>query len=240
MRPSVPLTLAAGLVFFNAAAAAQSTSDDPIRSSVESLNARSSLEAVRDAPVPGLKEVRADGQILYFTADGEYLVVGDIYRVEDRMNLTEFARGRIRADVLATSDRDTHIRYGDADADQVVYVFTDTSCSFCQRWHAEVAELNAAGVTVEYLAWPRGGARSQNLAQMEAAWCDEDRAGAYDALIAGRPTSSAECDSPVLDHYALGEKLGVQGTPAIYSADGRQLGGYLPARAILQALSQTP
>lgn len=221
-------------------AAAQSPADDPIRSSVESLNARSSLESVRDAPVPGLKEVRADGQILYFTEDGEYLVVGDIYRISDRMNVTEQARGRIRVDLLASSDRDTHIRYGDADAEHVVYVFTDTSCSYCQRWHSQVAELNAAGVTVEYLGWPRGGERSPVLADMEAAWCADDRASAYDALIAGSPTATQSCNSPVLEHFALGEKLGVQGTPAIYAADGRQLGGYLPANAILEALSLTP
>lgn len=211
---------------------------DPIRSSVESLNARSSLEAVRDSAVPGLKEVRADGQILYFSTDGEYLIVGDIYRVADRTNVTELARARIRADLLATSDPATHITYGDPEAKDVVYVFTDSSCGFCQRWHSHVEALVDAGVRVEYLAWPRGGSRSPVFGEMEAAWCAADRGKAYDDLIAGTPSATGSCDSPVLAHYALGEQVGVQGTPAIFASDGRQLGGYTSAQAILEALKQ--
>lgn len=228
--------LALGLT---ATAGHASPNPDPIRTSVESLNARSSLESVRASGVPGLKEVRADGQILYFSEDGEYLVVGDIYRVSDRSNITELARAGIRAEILATSDPKTHIAYGDPDAKDVVYVFTDSSCPYCQRWHEHVDTLNKAGVRVEYLAWPRGGQRSPALKEMEAVWCSKDRAKAYDDLIAGTPSATDTCSSPVLAHYALGEQVGVQGTPAVFTADGRQVGGYTSAQAILDALKIT-
>ncbi|MCD9046909.1 DsbC family protein [Luteimonas sp. MHLX1A] len=209
---------------------------EAILGSVTSLNAQSSLEAVRPSPVPGLMEVRADGQILYFTEDGQYLVAGDIYRVSDRSNVTETSRARVRAELLATSDASTHIRFGDAEAKHTVYVFTDTDCGYCQRFHSEVPALNAAGIAVEYIAWPRGGARSPAMPKMTSAWCATDRAESYAAVIEGKAISTKSCDSPIMAHVELGNRLGVQGTPAIYSQDGQQLGGYVPAARIINAL----
>lgn len=237
MKLSVPSTASAFVLMCAVAVSHASPKPDPIRSSVESLNARSSLESVRESPVPGLKEVRADGQVLYFTEDGEHMLVGDIYRVKDRANLTELSRSRVRAELLAESDPKTHITYGNPKAKDVVYVFTDSSCPYCQRWHDNVDELTKAGVRVEYLAWPRGGSRSPAMAEMEAVWCAKDRAKAYDDLIAGTPSASDRCSSPVMSHYALGEKVGVRGTPAVFTADGRQIGGYTSAATILEALA---
>lgn len=238
------------LLLFSAAAAvtpllasAQSSSSDAgeaIRASVASLNARSTVESVRTTPVPGLLEVRADGQILYFTEDGQHMFVGDLYRVADRTNVTELARATARAALLQESDPATHIVYGPKDSTKVVYVFTDSSCGYCQKWHEQVPALNEAGVRVEYLAWPRGGERSPVLDQMRSVWCAKDRNTAYDGIVAGKAAAQATCDDPVLAHYRLGEELGIQGTPAIYTADGRQLGGYVNARVILKALSDTP
>ncbi|MBX4378204.1 thioredoxin fold domain-containing protein [Mycobacterium tuberculosis] len=48
------------------------------------------------------------------------------------------------------------------------------------------------------------------------------------------------CTNPVAMQYALGQQLGVNGTPAIFAPDGTQLGGYLPPaqlRAALEKLS---
>ena len=36
-----------------------------------------------------------------------------------------------------------------------------------------------------------------------------------------------KCDNPVAEEFALGAQVGVDGTPAIYSADGHKVGGYL-------------
>jgi thiol:disulfide interchange protein DsbC len=36
--------------------------------------------------------------------------------------------------------------------------------------------------------------------------------------------------------YELGQSVGVNGTPAVYTKDGTQLGGYLPPEQLLQRL----
>ncbi|RYF30491.1 MAG: PAS domain S-box protein [Cytophagaceae bacterium] len=46
----------------------------------------------------------------------------------------------------------------------------------------EMAAINAKGIEVRYLAWPRG---EQFVPTMTAIWCSEDRAAAFDTAIKG-------------------------------------------------------
>src|SRR5690606_8655531 len=48
----------------------------------------------------------------------------------------------------------------------------------------------------------------------------------------GKRVSAASCEDPVAEQYSLGSRLGVQGTPAIFFANGRLLPGYKPAQQL--------
>ena len=43
-------------------------------------------------------------------------------------------------------------------------------------------------------------------------------------------------DNPVADQYALGQKMGVRGTPAIITADGRMVPGYQSADDLIETM----
>ena len=50
---------------------------------------------------------------------------------------------------------------------------------------------------------------------------------------------TAKCGAtPVAKQYALGEELGVRGTPAIFTATGDYIGGYLPPKELLKQLDE--
>ncbi len=106
----------------------------------------------------------------------------------------------------------------------MVYVFTDASCPYCHKLHEHLDEINAKGIEVRYIAWPRG---DQFMPTMEAIWCSADRKAAFAQAVQGQPVQAAQCKNPVRDQYQLGQKIGVNGTPAIYSVEGEYLGGYL-------------
>lgn len=36
-----------------------------------------------------------------------------------------------------------------------IYVFTDADCGYCRKFHSEIDEVNALGIEVRYLPWPR-------------------------------------------------------------------------------------
>ena len=46
----------------------------------------------------------------------------------------------------------------------VVNVFTDITCGYCRKMHAEMADYNARGITFRYLAYPRSGIIGKNIA----------------------------------------------------------------------------
>lgn len=107
-----------------------------------------------------------------------------------------------------------------------IYVFSDPTCHYCQKLHAEIDQTNAKGIEVRYLAWPRG---EQMLALSEAVWCSKDRKDAITRAKKGENITADTCANPVKEHVALGYSLGVSGTPAIFAENGTQLGGYLPS-----------
>jgi thiol:disulfide interchange protein DsbC len=73
---------------------------------------------------------------------------------------------------------------------------------------------------------------------MEAIWCSADRKEAFSKGIAGEQIAPASCKNPVRSMYEMGLNIGVNGTPAIYSADGVYLGGYMEPGDLLERLNK--
>ena len=98
-----------------AAVLAPAVSAEPPADLADKLNAHGGqplpIEAIDDSPVPGLYEVRLrGGNTLYSDAEGQYLIVGDLYQnAEDGMvNLTEQAANQRRkalVDAVPENDR---------------------------------------------------------------------------------------------------------------------------------------
>lgn len=97
-----------------------------------------------------------------------------------------------------------------------------------------MSEINAKGIEVRYIAWPRG---EQFMPAMESVWCSADRQAAFNQAIAGAPLPPATCKNPVRAQYQLGLNMGVNGTPAIYNEEGVYLGGYLSPDELVQRLN---
>ena len=108
-------------------------------------------------------------------------------------------------------------------------MFTDTTCPYCHKLHAEVAELNRRGIEVRYLAFPRQGPGSEGDNQLQAVWCSKDRRKAMDQMVDGKEIKAVKCENPVEKQFALGQSIGVNGTPAVVLADGKLIPGYQPA-----------
>jgi thiol:disulfide interchange protein DsbC len=188
--------------------------------------------------VPGLYEVEVGTDILYLTADGRYLIQGDMLDLTGRRNITEQKRSRARVKKLSEVPLADMIEFAPVSPKHVVYVFTDTQCGYCRRLHREMAEINRRGIAVRYLAYPRAGIGSPAFTQMESVWCAADRRQALTDAKLGKPVPPKTCPNPVAREYALGEEIGVRGTPAIYAIDGTLLSGYMPPDELQAALEQ--
>lgn len=172
---------------------------------------------------------------VFTTADGQYILQGDLVKLGQN-TVTDVTAPLIQAKankLFSQLDPKDMVIYKPATTKAVVYVFTDADCGYCRKLHSEMAEINAKGIEVHYLAWPRS---PQTIPKMQAIWCSEDRNAAMDAAKNGLPVTAAACANPVDAQHQLGMQLGVNGTPAIYSADGKYLGGYIPAAELAKML----
>ena len=115
----------------------------------------------------------------------------------------------------------------------VIYAFTDADCGYCRKLHEEMDDINARGIEVRYLAWPRS---QESVPKMEAIWCSQDRNAAMNQAKMGADVQAPSCANPVQEHMALGARLGVRGTPAVFTETGEQVGGYLPAAQLAEAV----
>lgn len=231
---------AAFFAILPAIVAAQSTAgigqDAAIRAAVKSVNPTAEINWIRATPIAGIREVNSEGNIVYMTTDGRYLIAGEIVDLRSRATLTDEARSIYRAQVIAGTPKAERIVYKAKNEKARIYVFTDISCSFCRMLHERMPEYNRLGITVEYFAWPRAGLNSGDFVNMRNIWCSKDRNKAFDDAVAGRPVPAVNCNSPVPSQIALGQQLGVEATPAVFGQSGTQLGGFLEPAQMAQAL----
>jgi thiol:disulfide interchange protein DsbC len=197
------------------------------------------VEDIRPSPIKGLFEVALGSDTAYVSADGKFLISGDMYDIESRTNLTEAGRADTRKKLLAKLDEKDMIVFAPAAAKHTITVFTDVECGYCRKLHSEIEQINKLGVRVRYMAYPRSGPGTEDWSKMEAVWCAKDRKGAITQAKQGASVKGASCGAtPVAKQYALGEQLGVRGTPAIYTATGDYIGGYLPPQQLLEQLNE--
>jgi len=200
------------------------------------------IVVIEDSPLAGLVEVQLNnGEWLFATPDGEFVLAGDLYRLKPEggvVNMGEQKLAGVRKEQLALLDPDDMISYVADDPKADVYVFTDTSCGYCRKLHQHMAEYNAMGVSIHYLAFPRGGMDRPNAQTMRAVWCAKDRQSAMTEakLRSLEATPPPSCKDPVAWEYQLGIDLGVRGTPAIYTPEGESIGGYLSPEDMAAAL----
>lgn len=216
-----------------------------IKKSIEATLPGAKVESVTKTVVNDVYQVQlSSGQVVHVTGDGKNLFGGDLFEIKNGRinNVTENWRAGSRVEALQTlKDKDLVVFPASGVEKGQVYVFTDTSCGYCVKFHSEVPELNSKGITVKYAAWPRSGAESAPGKLMRDVWCSADRRDAMNKAKTRQPVESVgkDCSNQViLDQIELGHRMGVDGTPAVFDKQGRKLGGYVPANALVQILTE--
>jgi len=211
---------------------------ETIRSSVGSI-LRGAPDLIRPAQMPGLYVIESGSNILYSSADGRFLITGDLIDIKNRVNLTQARMDEKNGEVLAEISDDGLIIYPAKGEERYrVTVFTDVDCVYCRRLHAGMDEMNNQGITVRYLAYPRAGMGSASYDKIAGAWCAEDQRQALTDAKMNSKFTGLKCDNPIADHLAIGGRLGVDGTPAVFMDDGTKIGGYLTPAAMMATLNR--
>ncbi len=190
-------------------------------------------DVIADAPLPGFYEALYGSEVFYISSDAKHLIRGEIYNLETLDNLTEQRRAGGRLKILETIPESSMIVYKAQNEKHVINVFTDIDCVYCRKLHQDMAQINALGISVRYLAFPRAGLNSPSYDKAVSVWCAEDRNAAMDNAKGIGKIEPIKCDAPVGMHMQLAQQLGINSTPSLILEDGRLQPGYAPPKQLL-------
>ncbi len=222
----------------SAPVAASSAGDAAIRAALIKAMPDSKVDSIKPSPIAGFKEVAVGGRVLYVSADGRYLIQGSLFDLNTRTSLTETSQAQIRRAILAKVGPERRIIFAAANPKHRVTVFTDIDCGYCRKLHQQIADYNKLGISVEYLFYPRTGLGTESAEKAISVWCSADRRKAMTDAKNDRPVPKKTCTNPIAADYELGQSMGFDGTPAVYAADGSQIGGYLAPVQMLAVLDK--
>ncbi|HXV12084.1 MAG TPA: DsbC family protein [Burkholderiales bacterium] len=209
-----------------------------VKAAFEKKFPQATVESVKRTPFAGIYEIVfmfTDQKIAYADEKLNFIFIGDMIDVRgsDRLNLTEGRRGELASKTLQESTA-LAIKRVRGNGKRVLYTFEDPNCSYCRKLQQELVKMT--DITIYTFLWPI--LSPDSVEKSKAVWCAKDRGKAWDDLMTSGtvPQNDRKCENPLAKNNELARRFGVRGTPAIYLKDGRQVGGYVAAEKLEEAL----
>ena len=197
-----------------------------VTDAVHSVAPNAQIDSVEVSALPGYYTVMVAGHVLYISADGKYLIEGQVYDIARHVDLKEERLSAARREAIAKIPADKRLVFAPPHPKYKVAVFTDVDCPYCKQFHKQIADYNRLGIEVDYVLFPltiHPGADQK----AEAVWCAADRNKAYTSAMNGEKLPQKTCSNPIKELTASAMTMGLGGTPAIIAENGSQLGGYV-------------
>lgn len=185
--------------------------------------------AIEQAPLENMWQIVTNSSVFYATKDGKYIFSGALHDFESGLSNRSTSRlSEIHKSTIKEL-QDSFITYKAQNEKHHILVFYDAQCGYCKALHRELDDYLAKGITVSYAAFAALGPRSSEM--LTHIWCSDDQHAALDKNANNQSFGNdASCNSPVNLHNDLGEAMGVNGTPAIFTLDGISVSrGYVDA-----------
>ncbi|MGZ5198216.1 MAG: DsbC family protein [Telluria sp.] len=211
---------------------AENTTEATIKKAIEPRLGGARIESIKETPYSGLYEVRVGGDILYTDKKGEYLVIGHVYDTRTSQDLTRARIDDINKIAFSDLPLNLAIKQVHGDGKRVLAIFEDPNCGYCKRLR-QTALKNLDNVTIYTFLY--NILSEDSFGKSKNIWCSSDRAKAWDDwMINGKmaPQAAASCEAPNDQVLALGQKLHIQGTPAIFFVDGSRIPGAVDQKTL--------
>lgn len=198
------------------------------------------IDKITPSPIQNIYEISSEGAIYYIDSKGEFLIDGNIIDIPNRSNITESRKSTLQLALInSIPESDMLIYEPSIESNRSMTIFTDTTCPYCSKLHAEIDALLDAGIRIRYLLYPRAGLGSQAHSELESVWCSDDPHNAMTVVKAGRSVETISCSNPIETHVSIAKKVGLRGTPLIYLDSGAVFPGYKPASFFIEAISNS-
>lgn len=193
---------------------------DAARAAIQKVAPLERIAGFRESALPGYFEGVIGGAVVYASADGRFVVRGQVDDTQNGTSLTEVSMAERRVAVLGALDPALRLSYAPPDPKYRLTVFTDVDCPYCKRLHARINEYLELGIAIDYVFFPLSihvGAERKSV----NVWCAPDRARAYDSIMSGQTLPPRSCEHPLATMMQAGNAIGVNATPTAIGPDGR-------------------
>ena len=201
-----------------------------------------SVVKVEKTAVPGIALLITNQGLFYASYNGDFFIQGKVYSLGSTVtDLAEESLAKMRLAGLEEFKNDM-IVYPAENEKYVVTAFTDITCGYCRKMHAQMDDYNERGITFRYLAYPRSGIKDRlgnftdGFKDLRSVWCSDDSANALTKAKAGSGIAYRICDKPIEGQFDFGRQVGVTGTPAIVLSNGTMIPGYQPPAQLEELL----
>lgn len=190
---------------------------------------------ITDSVLPGFKTAMSDQGVVHITQDGRFVIQGQIFELKQG-KVIDITHRMLMPELEALKEE--MIIYPAKNQQHIVTVFMDITCHYCHLLHSKMKEYNDLGITIRYLAFPRGGMNTKTAQQMESIWTAKDKVFALNEAENGKLPKELKSPNIVKKHYELGIKFGVNGTPNIVTQEGTVIPGFVEPQELLEMLNQ--
>lgn len=193
------------------------------------------VDEVRKAEALGLYEVRVGGDILYSDEKGRYLILGSLIEVKTHKNFTEERKNKLSQIKFSDLPLELAVKTVRGNGKRVFATFEDPNCGYCKKLAKDMTGMT--DITMYTFLYPI--LAPDSFEKSKAIWCSADRSKAWAGwMLNGTVGSDTSCDTPIDKIIALGQKLGIRGTPTIFLSNGERFPGAVPLDKLEQDLNR--
>ncbi|CAM3384440.1 putative thiol:disulfide interchange protein DsbC [Bordetella sputigena] len=193
------------------------------------------ITAVRRTPY-GLYEVQVGMDLIYTDAKVGWVMEGPLIDASTRQDITRERQEQIGTISFDQLPLNLAVKRVTGDGSRVVAVFEDPNCGYCKQLRHTLEDI--PNLTVYTFIYPILAPDSRVKAR--DIWCAQKPGQAWDDwMVRGKLPEAANCNAPIDQVLALGQRLMVRGTPTLFFPDGSRVSGALPPDELLAHLNKS-
>ncbi len=227
------------IMLFGCASALAGDIEANIKASLQKKRPDITVDNVTKTPLPGIYEVYAGGVLYYTDEKAHYIFVdGSLFDFDRNVNLSAERMIELTSIKFDQFPLDLAIKRVKGDGSRKIVYFGDPDCPFCKELEKELVKVN--NVTIYTFLLPLTALHPNADSMARKIWCSKDHGTAWTnyMLNGTQPTGAGDCATPIEKTKAIAQRIKIDGTPAVFFADGQRVSGAIPAEMIEQHFAQ--
>jgi thiol:disulfide interchange protein DsbC len=183
-----------------------------------------------------LYELNTGGELLYSNDTGTLIFAGRVVDTKSRQDLTAERWNALNAIDFNSLPFDQAVKVVRGNGSRKLAVFADPMCPYCRQLEEQLQGVS--NVTIYTFLFPIESIHPGASLKAVQIWCSKDRGSAWSKwMLEKADPGDIRCKGAPIDQLQkLGEKLHIDSTPTMFTADGKRTRGAIKHNEIEQLL----